>query len=79
MQTIIDVVSNSLLPEPMQGIEVTDGFVAGDDATGQFGFDEDGYGEGGEDGYGEYEQPQEYYTEPAYGDRPDTPPELDES
>ncbi|KAG8888338.1 hypothetical protein FRB98_007912 [Tulasnella sp. 332] len=79
MQTILDLVSNSLLPEPMLDVEATNGLVEGDDGAGGFGFDEDGYGEAGEDGYGEYEQPQEYYSEPVYGDRPDTPPELDES
>ncbi|KAG8860824.1 hypothetical protein FRB96_003557 [Tulasnella sp. 330] len=79
MQTILDLVSNSLLPEPMLDVEATNGLVEGDDGAGGFGFDEDGYGEAGEDRYGEYEQPQEYYSEPVYGDRPDTPPELDES
>ncbi|KAG9025478.1 hypothetical protein FRB95_010112 [Tulasnella sp. JGI-2019a] len=80
IQTILDMVSNSLLPEPMQGVEATNGLAEGGDGRDDAGYGDDMFDEGAEDGYGEYEEePQEFYSEPAYGDRPDTPPELDET
>lgn len=79
IQTILGMVSDSLLPEPMEDIETTNGFAGGANGAGESGLDDDAYGEEAEDAYGEYEQPQEFYSEPAYGNRPDTPPELDES